>query len=73
MNKIIYYRDNCIGCSICFEQQPQLWRMSRADGKATLIKSLLKKNVFILNINRITRQETEKIAQTCPVKIIKLA
>lgn len=72
MNKIIYYRNKCIGCSMCFERQPELWRMSRTDGKATLIKSQLKKSVFILNINRTIRQQTEMVAGICPVKIIKL-
>ena len=43
MSKIIFYRNNCIGCSICREMQPEVWRMSKKDGKAVLLKSIEKK------------------------------
>lgn len=72
MPKIIHYRKKCIGCGICYEMQPALWRMSRKDGKATLLKSVPKKEVFILQVNNIILQQTREAAQACPVKIIKL-
>lgn len=72
MNKIIYYRDKCIGCSICYEQQPELWRMSKKDGKATLLKSTLQKNVFVLPVGKTIQQQTRKAAQACPLKIIRI-
>lgn len=72
MPKIIHYRKKCIGCGICCEMQPALWRMSRKDGKATLLKSVPKKEVFILQVNNIILQQTREAAQACPVKIIKL-
>ena len=50
MHKVIQYRSKCIGCGICYELQPELWRMSKKDGKATLIKAVGKKQVFILSI-----------------------
>jgi ferredoxin len=72
MTKIIHYRDKCVGCGICFEQQPELWRMSKKDGKATLLKSTAKKNVFVLSVSNIIQQHARKTARECPVKIIKI-
>ena len=72
MHKVIQYRNKCIGCSICSEQQPELWRMSKKDGKATLIKGVAKKDVFILNIRLALLIKTIEIAATCPVRIKKV-
>ena len=73
MSKIIHYRNKCIGCGICVEQQPAHWRMSKKDGKATLLKSIPLKAVHILIVRSSTQQETQEIAKLCPVKIIKLS
>ena len=70
--KIILYRNKCIGCGICYEMQPELWRLSKKDGKATLINSIAKKNVFILPLNDSLQQKTLEISLACPVKIIKI-
>jgi ferredoxin len=43
MPKIIQYRNKCIGCCICVEMQPNFWRMSKKDGKATLLSAEEKK------------------------------
>ena len=72
MPKIIHYRNKCIGCNICFELQPEIWRMSKKDGKATLIKSLAKKEVFISTINESMLHQSQEVAKACPVKIIKI-
>ena len=45
MSKLVHYRDKCIGCGICYEMQPDYWRMSTRDGKATLVKAEMKKKV----------------------------
>jgi ferredoxin len=71
MHKIIFYRNKCIGCDVCYEKQPESWRMSRKDGKATLVGAIRKKDVFILQINDISEQ-TKTVAKECPVKIIKI-
>ena len=73
MAKIIHYRNKCIGCGICFELQPVLWRMSKKDGKATLLKSISKKEVFVLSVSNAIEQETKGIAMACPVKILKIS
>lgn len=72
MFKIIHYRNKCIGCGICYEQQPGLWRISKKDGKATLLKSTAKKEVFVLPASNTVKQQTLGVAKACPVKIIKI-
>ncbi len=72
MFKIIYYRNKCIGCSICFELQPELWRMSKKDGKATLLKSTAKKDVCVLSVSNTIQLRTRDVVMACPVKIIKV-
>jgi ferredoxin len=70
MPKIIHYRNKCIGCGICYEMMPDTWRMSKKDGKATLLKAVLKKDVSILSIDGSIVTESQKVAHACPVKII---
>jgi ferredoxin len=72
MSKIIFYRDKCVGCGICFEQQPELWRMSKKDGKATLLNSVAKKDVLVLSVSEAMEEKTRKVARECSVKIIKV-
>ena len=72
MTKIIHYRNKCIGCGICFEMQPELWRMSKKDGKATLLKAVEKKKVFVLPVNNFVELQTADVKKACPVKIIKI-
>jgi ferredoxin len=72
MAKIIQYRSNCIGCGVCAEQQPELWRMSNKDGKATLLNGVGKKDLFILKIGVALQLPSIEIANACPVKIIKI-
>ncbi len=73
MPTIIYYRNKCIGCGICFEMQPELWRLSKKDGKVTLLWSVAKKDLFILPLNKDLEQQCREVANACPVKIIKIS
>lgn len=72
MIKIVHYRNKCVGCGICYEQQPELWRMSKKDGKASLLKSTAKKKVFMLSVSNAILHQVWKTARECPVKIIKI-
>ncbi|MEI8060361.1 MAG: ferredoxin [Ferruginibacter sp.] len=72
MPNIIHYRKKCIGCGICYEMQPDYWRMSKKDGKATLVKALGKKDVYVLSITSSERIRAHEVALVCPVKIIKI-
>ncbi|HET9056829.1 MAG TPA: ferredoxin [Chitinophagaceae bacterium] len=73
MPKIIHYRNKCIGCGVCYEQQPELWRMSKKDGKATLINSEQKNDISILKIIPASLHKSKQIAAACPVRIIKIS
>lgn len=72
MPKIIQYRKKCIGCGICVELQPELWRMSKKDGKASLIHSIEKKDFFVLSVPDERLEESVKAAEACPVKVIQI-
>lgn len=73
MPKVIHYRNKCIGCGVCYEQQPELWRMSKKDGKATLINGVRKKEVFVVVIATTALDRSKEIALACPVRIIKVS
>lgn len=72
MPNIIHYRNKCIGCNICYEMMPQIWRMSKKDGKATLLNAIQKKQTSILQIEASLINESKNVAKACPVKIIKI-
>lgn len=72
MPKIIHYRKKCVGCGICFEMQPELWRMSKKDGKATLINAVVKKEIFQMQITEAMVENSKKTVKACPVNLIKL-
>ena len=72
MPKIVHYRDRCIGCNICYEIQPEYWRLSRKDGKATLVGGKLKKDTHILNIPQTDVEASKAVAEHCPVGVIKV-
>jgi ferredoxin len=46
--------------------------MSKKDGKATLLRSVLKKNVYVLAVSKSLQEKTAETALVCPVKIIKV-
>ena len=73
MPKIIFYRDNCIGCSICQEMQQDLWRMSKKDGKAVLLQSTQKKKIYQLELHDSFLQQASEVAGACPARVIKIA
>ena len=72
MANIIHYRNKCIGCGVCQEQQPGLWRMSRKDGKATLIHSTAKKEIFVLPVSDQLKQQVKEMEKICPSGSIKV-
>ena len=72
MPKIIHYRDKCIGCGICFEMQPELWRMSRKDGKAVLLSAQERRLTYVLPVSAQLLDEAKAVSKACPVNIIKI-
>ncbi|MGE5520924.1 MAG: ferredoxin [Candidatus Dadabacteria bacterium] len=72
MPKVIQYRNKCIGCGICYEMMPSSWRMSRKDGKATLVRAEMKKGIAVLDVAFDIEDTMREVAIACPVKIIKI-
>jgi ferredoxin len=72
MPKIMYYRNKCIGCNFCYETWPMRWRLSRKDGKSTLVGGTEKKGIFRVDIHADELDINTHIASACPVKIIKV-
>lgn len=72
MPNIIHYRNKCIGCGICYEMMPEFWRMSKKDGKATLLKATVKKQIYNLPIDHELTDSSKKVAEACPARIIKV-
>jgi ferredoxin len=52
--------------------QPEYWRLSKKDGKATLIHGKLKKDTYILEIPVSDIESSKQTAEHCPVNIIKV-
>ena len=69
---IIQQRSKCIGCNYCVEQAPEHWRMSKKDGKATLIGAIQKKEFWSLKIQEAEKEKNVNAAKACPVKIIDI-
>lgn len=72
MFKIIFHRNNCIGCGTCYELQPEFWRMSNRDGKASLVNACKKRCVFIRSVGISVLPQMKDVVHSCPVNIIKI-
>ena len=72
MIRILHYREKCIGCNACVEVAPERWRISRNDGKSTLIGSTTKKGIQMVVIHKDELEVNTTAANNCPVKIIRL-
>ncbi len=67
---ITQQRDKCIGCNYCVELAYNRWRMSKKDGKATLIGGVNRKGFYTVKVQEGELEENIKAAEACPVKII---
>ncbi|WGH25550.1 MAG: ferredoxin [Candidatus Shikimatogenerans bostrichidophilus] len=73
MITIVLNRNKCIGCSTCALICPFYFKLSKLDGKSKLLKSIKKKNYYILkNIKNKNYNNLIKASIMCPVKIIKV-
>lgn len=70
--RLIQYREKCIGCNACFEAAPDRWRMSKFDGKCTLVGGTQKKGIYTTIIPEFELEENKLAATNCPVDIIKI-
>jgi len=69
---ITHQREKCIGCNYCVELAFDQWRMSKKDGKATLLNAQNKKGFHTLKIDNSEFDNNVKAAEACPVNIIKV-
>lgn len=72
MIRIFHQRKKCIGCNACVEVNNSRWRISRKDGKSTLIGSVEKKGIYMVSVFDDEYNANELAAKNCPVKIIRL-
>ena len=69
---ITHQREKCIGCNYCVELAYNHWRMSKKDGKATLLGGENKKGFHTLRTDNAEFDDNKRAADTCPVKIINV-
>lgn len=72
MIAVTLQRQKCIGCNYCVELCPELFRMSKKDGKSVLLKSIDKKGFFTTHVNNNLLDSVQAGADACPVKIIQV-
>lgn len=69
---ITQQRDKCIGCNYCVELAYGRWRMSKKDGKCTLLGATDKKGFHTVKVGDEEFEDNVKAAEACPVNIIKV-
>lgn len=69
---ITQQRDKCIGCNYCVELAFQRWRMSKKDGKCTLLGSNERRGFHTVKVGDEEYEENVRAAEACPVKIISV-
>jgi len=72
MIRITQQRNKCIGCNACVEVAKYRWRISKKDGKSTLIEGREKKGWFSVIVGDDELEANLKAAKNCPVNIIKI-
>lgn len=72
MVKIYQERSKCIGCNACVEANKDRWRVSRKDGKCTLVGGVNIKGIYRVTVDDDEYESNLKAARNCPVKIIKV-
>lgn len=70
MVRITQQRAKCIGCNACVEAADYRWRVSRKDGKCTLIGAIEKKGFYTIVVNDHELDDNLLAAKNCPVNII---
>ncbi|MCB9196606.1 MAG: ferredoxin [Flavobacteriales bacterium] len=72
MISVTLQRDKCIGCNYCYEIAPELFRMSKKDGKSVLLNSTDKRGFYTIRTTDDMRDQAMKTKDVCPVSIIKV-
>lgn len=72
MIRITQHRIKCIGCNACVEAAAYRWRISRKDGKVTLVQGIDKKGIFSVRVTPDELEDNLRAAEHCPVNCIKV-
>jgi ferredoxin len=72
MIRIIQQRDKCIGCNACVEAADYRWRISRKDGKCTLVGGKDKKGFYSVVVDDHEYDDNVLAKVNCPVNIIQI-
>lgn len=72
MIRITQQRAKCIGCNACVEAASYRWRISKKDGKCTLIGGVDKKGFHSVLVENDELEDNLQAARNCPVNIIKI-
>ncbi len=72
MIRISHQREKCIGCNYCVELAFERWRMSKKDGKVTLIDGKNKKGFYTAIVGDDEYDVNISAVKVCPVKIIRV-
>ncbi|MBK8721975.1 MAG: ferredoxin [Saprospiraceae bacterium] len=72
MFQIIQYRAKCIGCNACVEAAEYRWRISKKDGKCTLVGGKEKKGIYTIKVNDFELEDNLLAMKNCPVNIIQI-
>lgn len=72
MVRIYQLRQKCIGCNACVEAASNRWRISRKDGRCTLVGGIEKGGIFRVDVEDDEFVQNKIAASNCPVKIIKI-
>jgi len=72
MLQIIQYRAKCIGCNACVEAAEYRWRISKKDGKCTLVGGKEKKGIYTIKVNDFELEDNLLAMKNCPVNIIQI-
>ena len=72
MVRITQLRAKCIGCNACVEADKYRWRISKRDGKCTLIGGKEKKGWYSVLVDDHELDANLIASKHCPVNIIKI-
>lgn len=72
MVRITQQRAKCIGCNACVEAAAHRWRVSRKDGKCTLIGATEKRGFHTVIVGDEEYEENLAAAKHCPARIIQV-